>query len=154
MSEPEPREDGQLVDKTALDGLPVEQAYAAHQLRMAGHDWVTIAEQVGYANAKTAEVCVRQYLQTASIELAHEKRLEALQLELGRIDALTAAYWPTALAGEVKHAEFVLKAIQTRARLLGFEELHQKTGQSTKTIVIAAGDSYASQLRQLVEGEQ
>lgn len=143
------RSDGQLVK---ADLAEPEMAYVAYQLRQAGNDWPTIADQVGYANAKTAEVCVRQYLQAAAMEMAQENRAEVLQLEMDRLDRLTNAYWETALRGEVKHAELVLKTIQTRARLLGLETLHEKVGGSTKTIVIAQNsEQYVAALKEIAE---
>jgi hypothetical protein len=131
-----------------------DRAYQAYKLRQEGHDWKVIAEQVGFANAKTAEVNVRIYLQKAMLEVSHEQRMEALLMEMDRLDKLMAAYWPTAMAGEVKHAELILKTIQTRARLLGLEELHIKTAGTTKTVVISGTtEEFTSALAHFVEDD-
>lgn len=144
-----PRSDGQLVVRRE----PGEDlAYTAYRLQQAGHDWQTIADSVGYQNAKTAEVCVRQYLQKAALEVSADQRREALELELARTGRLINAYWDIALAGEVKAAEFVLKVITLRARLQGLDENAEKTNATTKTIVIAGTpQEYSAALQAFVE---
>ena len=41
------------------------------------------------------------------------------RLEVDRLDALQAALWPTALAGDTAAATIVLRIIEQRARVLG-----------------------------------
>lgn len=147
------RPDGQLVNMEKI-ATTEDRAYEAHMLRVAGHSWSVIAKQLGYANAKTVEVTVRTYLQRAAAEMSGERRQEALELAIERTEALVAAYWPTALGGEVKHAELVLKAIASQSRLLGLEEMHSRATQTTKTILITGDSSdYAGALQRLVEGD-
>lgn len=144
----------ETIPRSELTQLVPEEnkAYTAYKLQQAGHDWFTIAETMDYANAKTAEVCVRQFLQKAALEVSADQRREALALELARADALIASYWPTALAGHVKDAEFVLKVMTLRARLQGLEENAEKTNATTKTIVIAGNpQEYSAALQAFVE---
>lgn len=147
------RFDAQLVNRAEID-TDEERSYQAYMLRQQGQNWKVIAQQTGFANAITAEVNVRIYLQKATLEVSYEQRMEALTMEMDRLDQLMAAYWPTAMAGEVKHAELVLKTIQTRAKLLGLEELHIKTGTTTKTIVISGTtEEFTGALAAFVEDE-
>lgn len=153
VSLPEPpRKDGQLVDKDQLS-TEEEMAYEAYQLLQRGLSWMQIADQVGYANAKTAEVCVRQYLQVAAMDMAQERRQEVLQLQTDRINALINATWDAAMNGDTRAADFCLRAISTVSKLYGLEALHEKTGQSTKTIVIAGSSEQYSQALQAIAEE-
>lgn len=144
------RPDGQL--GTELQPANPDSAYHAWKLAQEGLDWSIIAERSGYANAQTARVMVRAYIQGTMLEMSQEDRQVVRAIELGRLDELTATYWPTAIRGDLKHAEFVLKAILTRTRLLGLDTLHEKTGSSTKTIIIPVGEgNYEEALKQIVE---
>lgn len=143
------------VESAAVVDVEEEQAYSAHRMQQAGHDWATIAEAVGYANAKTAEVRVRHYLQKAALEVNHERRMEALALTLGRSDRLLAAYWESALGGEVRHAEFVLKVLAYQAGLQKLDELTAVAGGTSKTIVITGStEDYVGALQKFGQEDQ
>lgn len=145
------RKDAHLVDRDAL-GDEDHRAYQAYLLRQAGHDWVFVAEETGYANAGTAEVSVRKYLQTTALSLSQEQRMEILQLQTDRLERLIASQWHQAMAGDTKAADFCLKAIAQLTRTYGLDELHAKQGQSTKTIVVAGTpEQYTAALQAIVE---
>lgn len=146
------RVDGKLVDKDRLNSD--ERIIAAHKLRLAGHAWESVAQMVGYANGQTALVTVRSYLQRVGRGISQEERQEALELETDRLDGLLGTYWPDAIAGNIKAAELVLKVIQTRSRLLGLEELHTKTGQTSKTILVAGNSEQYIQALKAIAGEE
>lgn len=155
----EPREDGQLIPKAVGDAARAEGeeavTYQAYKLRRAGYSWPVIAQQLGYANANSACVAVRNYLQRAAVELDVEARREALTLELDRLDALLASYYANALAGDIKAAELVLKISVQRSRLHAFEELYAKDQrETTRTIVVPVErGQYAETLREITEGK-
>jgi hypothetical protein len=44
------------------------------------------------------------------------------RLEVERLDALHAAHWPMAMAGDLKSAALVLRAMDQRIRLLGLDQ--------------------------------
>ena len=134
------------------DADEVERAHAAQQLLVSGHTWQEIAQMTGYSSAAAAKMSVRTMRQRAALALDADLRREMLDLEMDRLTEMLRAYWPTAMAGEVKHAEFVLKVIAQQAKMLGLEELHTQTQQSSRTIIIA-GDpaNYANMLRQIAQ---
>src|SRR4051812_6748703 len=77
------------------------RAHDAHQLRLAGLDWATIAQRVGYADGGVASAAVTAYMQSLDVEAGPDARRRALDLELQRLDQLQAAYWPAALNGDL-----------------------------------------------------
>lgn len=130
----------------------VARANSAQKLLVSGHTWSEIAEMTGYLNAADAQMSVRRMRQQAALRLDADLRAEILDLEMDRLNEIIKAYWPTAMAGEVKHAELVLKVIAQQARMLGLEELHTQAVQSTKTIIIAGNsEEYARALQSIAE---
>lgn len=131
-----PRRDGQLAIPDELTSVD-EQAYTAVQLQLKGHDLETIAEQTGYANARSAEVAMRAYLQRTGMMLDASKREEILELSRRRVEHLMRPQWLLAEEGDTKAAEFCLRAIMGIAKLYGADELHQKVASSTRTLILA-----------------
>lgn len=85
-------------------------------LRLQGLTFREVAEQVGVSVA-TAHKYVTRAL--ADIPKGEADTLRALECE--RLDALQAAYWDAALAGNLDAADRVLRIIDRRARLLGLD---------------------------------
>jgi hypothetical protein len=135
--------------------LAHDRAYDAHQLHLTGLDWTTIATRTGYASGRVAALGVDAYLQKIAVELAPEHRRQALQLELDRVDALQAAYWGMALAGDYHAAEVVLKVIARRCKILGFDKPDEKDAPVARTVVVGGtSEEYIAALQALIaEGE-
>jgi hypothetical protein len=130
-----------------------DRAYEAHQLRLTGLDWKAIAERVGYLDGKVAATAVNAYLQKVALEQAPEHRRHALDLELGRLDQLQAAFYPNALAGDVIAANFVLKVIARRCAVLGFDKPDDDAGATARTIVVAGSEQeYIAALQRAAQG--
>lgn len=143
---------------TRVPGLPElediedgERTYWAHRLRLTGLPWNEIAARVGFSGGVVANVEVRRYLQKEALELSSQRRAEALELELMRLDDLQSVYYPQALVGEIKAAEFVLKVMSQRSKLLGLEQGDTKDSGS-RTLIITP-ENYKEELKRLVEGE-
>lgn len=89
-------------------------------MRLAGVDYETIAERLGYPSRGAACTDITRALEQAVAEQRHD--LEVLrQQELARLDRLQAGVWAAAVAGETKSAETALKVIDRRCRLLGLD---------------------------------
>ena len=135
---PQTREDGVAIRGSHLD----DPAYRAYQLNLGGKSWDEVARLTGYANAKTAQVRVRQYITQAAVEMDMARKDEILQLEMARLDVLQDAHWDSAISGDdVKSAEFVLKVMDRRAKLLGLDLLSQTSGTVTNNTVVVQGDT-------------
>lgn len=121
------------------DSLPLtltgDKAYQAYKLHQAGEDWEQVASILGYANARTAQVSVRTYIQRAAAEMDEQRREEVLSLELSRLDALQAALWDKAMLGDTKSVDSILRVMTSRAKLLGLD-LTPTTNVTSKTVVI------------------
>jgi hypothetical protein len=89
----------------------------ALRLRQSGMTFQEIADVLGYADPTGARGAVLAALQTTVVEPNNEMR----SLELTRLDALLAALWPTALAGDQGAIDRVLKIQERRAKMLGLD---------------------------------
>ena len=133
------------------DIIPSERAYWAQRLRNVGYEWAQIAWRVGYGSRGACIMEVRTYLQRAALEMEAEQRSEALAMELNRLDELQTPYYIAAISGDLKSAEFVLKVMSQRAKLMRWEDTSADSG-GTKTLIITP-ENYQTELRRLVEGE-
>lgn len=92
----------------------------AVSLRMAGVDWATIADRVGYRSPGAACTAVSEALKAAREEqTANAEELSTLIAM--RLDRLQAAVWPQAIKGDPRSAEVALKVIDRRIRLEGLD---------------------------------
>ncbi|MGI8722602.1 MAG: hypothetical protein ACR2JG_10270 [Geodermatophilaceae bacterium] len=87
----------------------------AVELRATGMSYAQIAAEVGYANRGTVHSVVIQALQGREAESVDLLR----QVELDRLNAVHAALWPKAMAGDVDAVTALLRVIEARCRLLG-----------------------------------
>lgn len=141
----------------AEDNLPTpyQKVREAHRLRVEGLSWDEVADAVGYAGHQVAQTEVRAYLQRAAMELSVEQKLESLRLEIDRLDTLQAAVWPKAMMGDTKAVDSVVRIINTRAKMLGLELLHEQKGTTTNNTVIITGtaEERAAAIKKFVQGE-
>lgn len=89
-------------------------------LRLAGLDFVHIADQLGYSSRGAAVADVESAI-SARIEDGTRSLDELREIELLRLDRLQAAAWAKALSGEHKSIELVLKILDRRCKLLGLD---------------------------------
>jgi len=130
------REDG-----LAIRGSVQDNAYQAYQLHLGGKDWEDVAIRLGYANGKTAQVEVRQYITRAAVQMDTAKREEVLYLEMARLDALQSALWDDAMEGDTKAVDSILRVMGHRAKLLGLELMAGVDTSVTSRTVIIQGDT-------------
>ena len=87
------------------------------ELRRTGATWEGIAQVVGYSNAGGA---YKAY-QRAMARVFEQPVKEMRDAELDRLDRLQRAYWKDAIEGNVRSADFILRVIDKRAKLLGLD---------------------------------
>jgi hypothetical protein len=114
----------------------------ALQLRLAGLNFVTIAEQLGYADRAAAYKAVTAALGRVVAEQRAETEL-LRQLEVARLDALHVAVWPAALAGDLPAVDRALRITEQRARLLG---LNAPVRVETRSAAVADLDAALREL--------
>ena len=94
----------------------VEKETTIIELRQEGYVWREIAVMVDMSIAGVAKAYKR-----ALTRHPHATIDEHRELELNRLDTLQRTFWKSAVAGNQRAAEFVLRIIEKRAKLLGLE---------------------------------
>ncbi len=116
----------------------------AVELRAQGKGYAEIARELGYANKGTAHKVIAQ-----ALEAREANSVDLLRtLELERLDALHAAIWDAAMAGEVRAVMPLLRIIDARCRLLGLHPQRQGKDpkarwdncQGPSTVIVRADD--------------
>ncbi|MFZ0325574.1 MAG: hypothetical protein WAN48_15755 [Actinomycetes bacterium] len=103
-------------------------------LAMAGLSYDEIAREVGYANRGTAWRTVTKALEQKVADSVDELR----QVEGERLDALQAAVWGQALAGDVAACTAVLKIIDRRIQLFGLNQASTTTPDKGSSVLIGS----------------
>jgi hypothetical protein len=108
-----------------------ERRRQAVALALAGADWDTIAERLGYASRGAAHTDVTRAMERAAAEMVRDADV-LRQFELDRINRIQAAYWPRTLGGRQQEggpilppdpdaAKVVQWCIDRRCKLLGLD---------------------------------
>jgi len=92
----------------------VEKETTIIELRQEGYIWREIAVMVDMSIAGVAKAYKR-----ALTRHPHATIDEHRELELDRLDTLQRTFWKSAVAGNPRAADFVLRVIDKRAKLLG-----------------------------------
>lgn len=104
----------------ALLPVHLERQAKAVALRLAGLDFQSIADQLGYSSRTTAGNDVRNAI-SARVQDGTRSIDELREVELMRLDRLQAAAWAKALTGDQKMIELSMKIIDRRCKLLGLD---------------------------------
>lgn len=104
-----------MAQRDALKAL--EKQKKALALALAGVDYQTIAERVGYNSRQAAWKAVNSAIQKTIKPAAEEVK----QMQLARLDAMLKALWPSVLSGHLGSIDRVLRIEERRARLLGLD---------------------------------
>jgi hypothetical protein len=92
----------------------------AAKMRLAGADWQTIADHLGYKSRGAACGDVGRAM---AVNLAEQSTAvdELRAVEVMRLDRLQAAAWTAALDGDTKAIDTCVRIIAARSRLLGLD---------------------------------
>jgi transposase-like protein len=111
----------------------------AVELAIEGCTYDQIAAEVGYANRGTAYKVVQAALGARTVA-----GVDALRsVESARLDALQAALWPDAMAGDVSAVQAIVKIVMQRCRLLGLLGPGEaaRPSEQPRSVVVGAGDA-------------
>jgi hypothetical protein len=97
-----------------------ERRGKAIALRLAGLDYETIAQRLGYSGRAAAYKDIERAL-AANLAQERASSEELRKVELLRLDRLQAAAWQAAATGDLRAIETVLKVIDRRCKLLGLD---------------------------------
>jgi hypothetical protein len=109
-------------------------------LRLAGMDWTSIADRLGYSDRGAACKDVTRALEANIVEQRVSAE-ELREVELLRLDRLQAAVWGAAVQGDLRAIETCLKILDRRAKLLGLD--------SAIKLEVLTIDAIDAQLQQL-----
>lgn len=127
------------------DGERAKEAYFRH---LGGETWDEIALEMGYASGDSARVTVRQTLQKAALNLGQDILDEILQTELDSLAMLQKGLWPNAVAGDTRSVDSVLRVMDKRHKLLGFDKREEKVTNQT---LVVTSDNFIDVLKRAVE---
>lgn len=122
--------------KPVLAEVVDSRAMAAYKLMVAGHSTAEIAERLELSQRNVLEI-VNTALKTEASLISATERKGMLQLENERLNALQAAHWESAMYGDPKSSEIVLKCIQTRIRANQLDVIDAV--DATQTVLVIGG---------------
>jgi len=86
------------------------------ELRTEGYVWREIAERVNMSTAGVYKAYNRAMTRVIAPSIEEHR-----ELEMDRLDNLQRTYWQPAVNGNLRAADFVLRVIDKRAKLLGLD---------------------------------
>jgi hypothetical protein len=104
----------------AQQAATADRRKKAIALKLAGLDYQSIADQLGYADRAAAWIDIDRALKKNLREEA-EAADTLRHVEIQRLDRLQAALWPKAIKGDTKAADTTLRIITARCKLEGVE---------------------------------
>lgn len=97
-----------------------------------GFSYEEIARQVGFTNRGSAHRAVRKALAERQAEDIDTLRA----LEADRLDALQAAHWDLAMAGDPGATNSILRVMERRARLFGLDKDQASDSESRVRLLV------------------
>ena len=128
----------------------LDRELAVVELRREGKTWQQIAEVVNYATAMGAW----KAYQRACQRTLQEPTDEARRIELDRLDALQRIYWEPAVEGNLRAADFVLRVIDRRARILGIDAPQKIQAEVVNYDGIGSIDAEVDRIARIIEAAE
>jgi hypothetical protein len=120
----------------------------ALELAMAGHDYDTIAQQVGFSHRASAWRAVDEALTERVADNADQYRA----LTMARLEKLLASHWIDATEhADTKAADLVLKVMAQQVKLMGLDQLRQTADQVQTLVIGGTSAEYIAALQQIAE---
>lgn len=104
----------------AQQAATAERRKKAIALKLAGLDYQSIADQLGYSDRAAAYVDIDRALKKNLAEEAEQVEL-LRHVAVQQLNRLQAAVWPKAVKGDTRAAETALRVITQRCKLQGIE---------------------------------
>jgi hypothetical protein len=113
---------------------PCARALMAWQARMNGDSIIAIATDLGLSIPAAKDLISEVY---AAIQEDLKENIDLnRQLDLARIDALIGAHFPRAQQGKTKSAQFILRCIERRSKLIGLEPMPAPSQHNSQSVLI------------------
>ena len=105
-----------MVEKTLSEVEMRQRESEIVELRTEGFVWREIAQRVNMSTAGVAKAYDRALTRIIAPSIERHRTTE-----LDRLDILQRVYWQPAINGNLRAADFVLRVIEKRAKLLGLD---------------------------------
>jgi hypothetical protein len=105
-----------MVEKTLSEVEMLQRESEIVELRTEGFVWREIAQRVNMSTAGVAKAYDRALTRVIAPSIERHRTTE-----LDRLDILQRVYWQPAINGNLRAADFVLRVIEKRAKLLGLD---------------------------------
>jgi predicted DNA-binding protein (UPF0251 family) len=148
---PQPRQKKRLERQKAVAAKLVD-AEEIYRLKVKGLSTQQIAEAMGIS-AKEVANAVNTRLKIELSMITSEDREGMLKLEMDRYDALQAAHWDMAMAGDPASSNIVIKVFAERAKRLQMDALDPTTQHQTILVVAGSEQEYIKSLQEADDDE-
>jgi hypothetical protein len=122
-------------------------------MRLAGKTPTEIADELGYASGNEVRQAINAQMKSEATFLSEQGRNGILQMELDRLDRLQSVAWPSAMTGDPKSIEAVLKIMDRRIKITGIDAIDTAAQQHTVLVIGGQEQDYVKKLKELAEGE-
>jgi DNA-binding CsgD family transcriptional regulator len=119
-----------VISKTVVE----TRGEAAYRLRRSGKTIREIA-QILECQSRDVTDAINSLMKLEAGLITSEERGGILQMEMDRLDALQAAHWDSAMYGDPKSTEAILKIIALRAKFLGLDAIDPESQRQTVLVV-------------------
>lgn len=137
-----------LVREPATGEIMQSRADEAYERKMAGQSLTDIAGELGYNSGAEVAQAIRQRMRSEAKFLDEDDRDGILALELARLDKLQFAVWPSAVYGDPKAVDLVLKIMTLRMRVTGVDQPDASAGKHTVLVIGGNEESYVQALKE------
>jgi hypothetical protein len=96
-----------------------QNARDALELRLSGLNFEQIGLRMGFSRQRAHQLVTEELFRVNAERNAAAAQLRTIEAE--RLDRLQAAYWPSAVAGDFRSLDRVLRIMERRARLMGLD---------------------------------
>lgn len=123
----------------------------AWELRLEGQSLSEIADFLGYSGEdELAKALTGEFKRQAQYMTTDERNM-LLKMELDRLDRLQAKLWPSAMTGDEKSIEMVLKIMDRRIKILQLDAVDTTTNAQTVLVIGGNERAYIDRLKELAE---
>lgn len=120
-------------------------------MKLAGRTLQEIADELGYRSTTEVAHALTTNLRSEAAYITEAGRAGMLQMELDRLDRLQARCWPSAMTGDPKSVEAVLKIMDRRIRITGLDSVDTASQQRTVLVIGGSEQDYVQKLKELAD---
>lgn len=139
-----------LQTKKAVQEAKLVDVDEVYRLRVKGLSPAQVAEAMDISVSQVAGA-INTRLKLELSMITSEDREGMLKLEMDRYDALQAAHWDMAMAGDPQSSNIVIKIFAERAKRMQMDLLDPSTSQQTILVVAGSEQEYIKSLQQADE---